>query len=266
LTRDEIRPTSQVILYPGYRLDTLVYFDQPGKYCLINDQTWRRVPNDYRVLGILDVSGKAAPVGDVTEHLRQTLIGAAYAKIADQQVRDRVVDDLSKGLRLSSFRWHEPVRDEELTGHQSAMFSIIDHDDGSATLSIDGKPFDHDRVDRTLTLGNAEEWELTSNLANHPFHIHVNPFQVTSIRDEEGRDVTIEGADAFDPDYAGIVGGWRDTIIVKRGYKVTMRTRYRRFIGDFVMHCHFASHGDAGMMQRISMVLPDAAAAPHAGH
>lgn len=266
LTRDAMRPVSQVVLFPGYRLDSLVYFDQPGKYCLVNDQTWRMGPDDYRVLGILEVSGKAAPVGDVTEYLSQTLTRAAAAKIADRGVRGQVVEDLSNGLRLGAFDWHAPVRDEELTGHQKARFSIVLHEDGSATLSIDGKPFDHDRVDRTLTLGDVEEWELTSNLANHPFHIHVNPFQVVSIRDEEGRDVTVEGTDAFDPDYAGIVGGWRDTIIVKEGYKIAMRSRYRRFIGDFVLHCHFASHGDEGMMQRIRIVMPEAPAMLHQAH
>ncbi|WP_256471500.1 multicopper oxidase domain-containing protein [Erythrobacter aurantius] len=88
-------------------------------------------------------------------------------------------------------------------------------------------------------------------MGSHPFHIHVNPFQVVGIFDDEGRDVTIEGTEAYDPDYADMLGGWRDTVYVKRNYRIVIRTRYRRYVGDFVMHCHFASHGDEGMMQNI---------------
>lgn len=98
---------------------------------------------------------------------------------------------------------------------------------------------------------------LASNSGNHPFHIHVNPFQVIAIRDKAGRDVTVEGGEAFDPHSAGMLGGWRDTLVVKEGHSATLRTRYQRFIGDFVLHCHVAGHGDAGMMQHVRMVMPD---------
>jgi L-ascorbate oxidase len=266
LTREAVRPATQAVMYPGSRFDALAYFEQPGSYCMVNDQAWRMDPEDQRVLGILEVTGEAAPVADVAAHLVETLVTAAEAKITDEQTRSRVVAELSNGLQLDAFGWHTPVLDEELTGRQSATFSIAEQDDGSAILSIDGLPYEHGRIDRTLTLGNVEEWEITSNLADHPFHIHVNPFQIISIRDEAGRDVTAEGSEAFDPEYAGMVGGWRDTILVKMGHTVTMRTRYRRFIGDFVLHCHFASHGDEGMMQGISVVMPGEDVMPKMAH
>ncbi|WP_321177183.1 hypothetical protein [Bradyrhizobium sp. USDA 3256] len=31
-----------------------------------------------------------------------------------------------------------------------------------------------------LTLGSADEWTLTAGAPRHPFHIHVNPFQIKS--------------------------------------------------------------------------------------
>ncbi len=256
LTRSRMRQIDETVMFPGARMDTLAYFDEPGTYCLIDNQNLPVQPNSLRILSLLQVSGDAAPVDDVTSHLQETLVSAAEAAIADERVRSRVIADLSNSLQLGAFIWHEPVRDEEITGRQRAEFSIIENDDDSATLSIDGSPYEHGRIDRTLTVGDVEEWQITSNLAAHPFHIHVNPFQIVSIVDGEGRDVTDEGTEAYDPDYAGMVGGWRDTVIVKRDYVITMRTRYRRYIGDFVMHCHFASHGDAGMMQGVRMVMP----------
>ncbi len=40
------------------------------------------------------------------------------------------------------------------------------------------KPFDPNRIDRVLRLGGVDEWTLKSDFVGHPFHIHVNPFQV----------------------------------------------------------------------------------------
>ena len=48
---------------------------------------------------------------------------------------------------------------------------------------INGKLFDGEHVDQTMYLDTAEEWTVfnqTTDIA-HPFHIHVNPFQVVEI-------------------------------------------------------------------------------------
>ena len=47
---------------------------------------------------------------------------------------------------------------------------------------IDGLPSDPNRIDITVKLGTTEEWLVTNeSTEEHPFHIHVNPFQVTAI-------------------------------------------------------------------------------------
>ncbi|MDZ4307324.1 multicopper oxidase family protein [Allopontixanthobacter sp.] len=262
LTRKAIRRVDKAVMYPGSRFDALAYFKQPGLYCLVNDQTDPSNSDDRSVLGILKVSGEAVAVADIAAHLTETLTNAAEQRISDARVRSRVISDLSNELQIKSFTWHSPVIEDEITGYQTAKMSILEQDDGSFAFSIDGNTFEHGRIDRTLTLGDVEEWEITSGEGSHPFHIHVNPFEIISIRDGQGRDVTRKESEAYDADYAGMIGGWRDTVMVKPAYKVIMRTRYRRFVGDFVMHCHFASHGDRGMMQAIRMVMPG----PHAEH
>lgn len=48
---------------------------------------------------------------------------------------------------------------------------------------IDGKTFDSSTYNQIMKLNSAEEWKI-SNQANdksHPFHIHVNPFQITEV-------------------------------------------------------------------------------------
>ncbi|MNP74338.1 Multicopper oxidase [compost metagenome] len=38
-------------------------------------------------------------------------------------------------------------------------------------------------------------------------------------------------------------------------YTLYVRTRYERYIGEFVLHCHILDHEDQGMMQNVSIEL-----------
>lgn len=54
---------------------------------------------------------------------------------------------------------------------------------GAAHNLIDGKTFNQTTYSQIMALDSAEEWKI-SNQANdkaHPFHIHVNPFQITEV-------------------------------------------------------------------------------------
>ena len=53
---------------------------------------------------------------------------------------------------------------------------------------------------------------------------------------------------------------------MKENVRVIFRTRYERFTGDFLIHCHIMYHGDHGMMQNLRIAAEDEAPAPHAGH
>jgi FtsP/CotA-like multicopper oxidase with cupredoxin domain len=98
---------------------------------------------------------------------------------------------------------------------------------------IDGKKFDHDRVDQVVELGALEEWTITNDsVLVHPFHIHVNPFQLTHI----------DGMPVDERSY-------RDTVTVgARGGSITFRTVFADFTGKSVFHCHIVPHSDLGMM------------------
>jgi FtsP/CotA-like multicopper oxidase with cupredoxin domain len=54
---------------------------------------------------------------------------------------------------------------------------------GAAHNLIDGKTFNQNVYNQIMKLNSAEEWKI-SNQANdksHPFHIHINPFQITEV-------------------------------------------------------------------------------------
>lgn len=95
------------------------------------------------------------------------------------------------------------------------------------------------------------------------------------IRDPNNKDVSGPeavddpyGDGKVDPQYKALKGVWKDTLWVKNlfppdkrpgQYTIVVRTRYERYIGDYVMHCHILDHEDQGMMQLIRVALPDGA-------
>ena len=105
-------------------------------------------------------------------------------------------------------------------------------------FQIDGQMFDADRVDQTVPLNALEEWVIHNTSGDwHPFHIHVNDFQVVAIN---GEPYTAHGYD--------------DTFLVPPYGSFTMRTRFLDFTGKFVYHCHILNHEDHGMMGVVEVV------------
>src|SRR5262249_28850844 len=157
---------------------------------------------------------------------------AAATRTMPVAIRNAIDADL-QNLRLSRFIPHPTVADSEITGKRNLELKISTT--SGTQFQIDNKSYDPNRIDQLLSLGSTEEWTLTSYTSppvGHPFHIHVNPFQIVSILDRNGIDVSTTGETA-DPQYANLKSVWKDTIFVKPGYEVVIRTRYRRYIGDF---------------------------------
>jgi FtsP/CotA-like multicopper oxidase with cupredoxin domain len=268
LTRSEVRQTSLAVLSPGERVDVLTYFPAAGRYCAIHTPFaptgpvgQGRAVAPRRMLAVVRAEG-ATGAADPATALHATLIRAAERALAGPEhaaARLRVTADLRQGLRLSAFVPHRTIAASELTGAQTALFHNIAPAGQDPTFVIDGRSYDHGRIDRVLPLGGVEEWRVSTEagtLVDHQFHIHVNPFQIVSIRNADGLDVIDPAGPRHDPDYAGLAGQWRDSLTLKSGYQAVLRTRYERFIGDFALHCHIVQHGDQGMMQNLRIVLP----------
>ncbi len=156
-------------------------------------------------------------------------------------------------------------------------------------FKIDGKPFEDQIINQVMLLDSAEEWTIyntdaptpqgsTTRLpgagAAHPFHIHINPFQIVEVFDPS-KDV--EKPQTFTSPYV-----WRDTFAIPAGKVVTdnkcyapiakviaqdgvtvvdvcpgyfkMRSRFVDFTGQYVQHCHILAHEDRGMMQLLEVV------------
>jgi FtsP/CotA-like multicopper oxidase with cupredoxin domain len=137
-------------------------------------------------------------------------------------------------------------------------------------------------------LGTMEEWSLRNwnwggkDVANggyftaHPFHIHVNDYQVKHSDNELPNkrtleDVTQLNSSGYNYNKDGItykldplVGEFVPTedgldplatTPYTTGYNdTTIRMLYQDFLGTYVHHCHLLEHEDAGMMQVVSVI------------
>lgn len=332
LTRPALQRQDETWLQPGYREDLLVTFQEPGIYCLINGEAARSdvVANGRHgpeLLGYVEVLPGGGANGDIAD----TLVKRARAHFKGE-VRDRIIADLEDGLKLTAFVRHAPVTDEEVTkdgqlqlqttgfrifnstpvqGPPAFKFEVgeIGQDFAGNLIMQNSDSYDPARIDKLLPLDAAQEWWTTSfGGGGHPFHIHVNPFEIQDIRlmappagcgtqltagsdtpvpmtDPDTRpgcqvvptdrstwlDVSAPGSRvASGPlptdgtggtvlsQYAGLKSVWKDTIFSNQNYLVRFRTRYQRYIGQFVLHCHILDHEDEGMMQNVVIGLPDA--------
>ena len=103
---------------------------------------------------------------------------------------------------------------------------------GGMTFTIDGREFDHDRVDQTVSVGTVEEWTITNTSPmDHPMHLHVWPMQIVA---EGGRPVEDVR--------------WQDVVNIPARGEVTVRVAFDDFGGRTVYHCHILDHEDNGMM------------------
>ncbi|HEY8037081.1 MAG TPA: multicopper oxidase domain-containing protein [Methylobacter sp.] len=78
----------------------------------------------------------------------------------------------------------------------------------------------------------------------HPMHLHGEQFQIVK------REISSGSSDSYATVASGFVNsGWKDTVLVMPGEKVTILKPFNDFKGLFMYHCHNLEHEDMGMMR-----------------
>ncbi|HWZ46071.1 MAG TPA: multicopper oxidase domain-containing protein [Candidatus Saccharimonadales bacterium] len=68
--------------------------------------------------------------------------------------------------------------------HRELVFFDDPFQNGAAPkLEINGAQFNDEKINQSMALNSAEEWKVSNkdNAKEHPFHIHVNPFQIIEL-------------------------------------------------------------------------------------
>ena len=129
---------------------------------------------------------------------------------------------------------------------------------------IDDQKFKDKTYQQTMCLGQVEDWKITNTTSlTHPFHIHVNPFQVIEIYDPNQKTIYKPGKDFVWHDVINIPAALmaEGKVILDETTKeaktpgyVIIRQHFVDFPGSFVLHCHILAHEDRGMMQLVRVV------------
>jgi FtsP/CotA-like multicopper oxidase with cupredoxin domain len=205
-----MRTQQSILVVPGQRSDVLVQAGAPGTYAL-RSLPFNQGEGDNRIWVLANVVVAGAPM---PMDLPKALPKAPLAPIGTDEIT---------GKNRITFQTRAPATG----GDDFREFRFM----------IDGRLFDPNRIDHRIRLGSVEEWEIVNlDEADHPFHIHTNPFLVTKIN----------GVALTEPI-------WRDTVNVRGHETVTIRSRFEDFTGVFVLHCHIFNHEDIGMMQVIEV-------------
>lgn len=113
---------------------------------------------------------------------------------------------------------------------------------GELTWVINGFGFDSPgRPIPKPKLNTVEHWRFINPTNHpHPMHMHLVQFQVVAINDEP------QDASDF---------GWKDTVVVPPGGKVTVAAKFTDYLGKYVFHCHNLEHEDFAMMSEFEVVV-----------
>ena len=134
--------------------------------------------------------------------------------------------------------------------------------DAGPVFYINGEAFGHQDLHDSfeVEVDTVEEWIVRNDPSlakggapeGHPFHIHVNHFAVVG----RGQWNPVTGkATSF---HKIVPRALEDTEQVLPGEYLVLRTRFRKFHGKTVLHCHILFHEDLGMMGAFRIVKPGA--------
>lgn len=201
-----------ILLTPGERVDVIVRGNRsPGSYRLWN------MPYS-RTAGM----GMGGPMFRSGGPFELAQINYEFGDQTSWQLPERLatIDPLPGNGKVRRF----------LLAQTMAGMGMPGRAQGGMAFTINGRTFDMDRVDTQVQLGDVEDWEFVNNTSmDHPMHVHTNPFQI----------VQSDGS---------ATPAWKDTVLVRAGRRMRVRTRFDDFTGLAVYHCHILDHEDMGMM------------------
>lgn len=187
---------------------------------------------------------------------------------------------------------------ERETGQAYQTYSVAPTDAKGTWLGYENPDFINDHVFPNgpliiAQLGTMEEWSLKNwnwggpsvpnggYLVGHPFHIHINDYQVkqsdTELANKRNlEDVTMLNSSGYHyadkdgvvqkldplvgsftpiPEAFAYTSDFYSNGLFTTGYTdTTIRMLFQDFLGTYVHHCHLLEHEDAGMMQVVTVI------------
>jgi FtsP/CotA-like multicopper oxidase with cupredoxin domain len=239
-------PVTNYLLPPASRVEVLVFADHPGRYNLISSPTSDVPYVSYYKLATVEVKGPTVEYDTGGKDL-PTYITTQEPKPLEQPLLP-TIDQL---VKVDIPADNNDCDTKHISDKCTRTFKFAHPRTGQFT--INGKLYDENRIDTTVTVGDYEDWTLLNETPNpHAFHIHQLDFaDITSYKPE---------------DPSTMPPGYQDTINLppcsedaQGNCTAPSMTKVRipftdpLIAGEFVYHCHILGHEDAGMMQNIQV-------------
>ena len=114
--------------------------------------------------------------------------------------------------------------------------------------TINGLPFDPNRVDAQPVLGTTEKWVIQNAGGRvHTFHLHDAENQCLS---------RYVGTPPPSPPPCPEYDVFNDTFFMDAGETIELKVKFTDFIGRYVFHCHVLEHEQDGMMAQFEVLFP----------
>ena len=201
-----------ILLSPGERLDVLVNFSglSIGTEVFLENK-------------IFDNAGSAQ--------------GKQGFKILKFKITQTVNDSFNVPASLSSIN---SIPASAAARTRNFVLSVMQMSGGmnmTGMHQINGKTYNKNRIDETVTANATEIWEFDNSQGDepHPVHLHGVHFQVLERTGGRGQLIASEK-------------GWKDTVLILPQEKVKLIIPFASLTGIFVFHCHNLEHEDDGMM------------------
>jgi len=118
----------------------------------------------------------------------------------------------------------------------------VDPATGRRAHTINGRPFEHHRVDARVELGSVETWLLVNTtMQSHTIHIHDVDWLV------------LRRNGAPPPAHEA---GLKETFRLDPGDQLLVAAKFTDHVGPYMIHCHMLDHEDGGMMATWEVVEP----------
>jgi hypothetical protein len=251
ITKDFVEAVTEVMFASGNRLDLLIKLDKPGTYTFRFKRynEWPGAGFVTPVEPLFNVIVEGEPMNDRVPHLLSKAIAQRFSDpnaVYQIPYWEANTNTFRFWRTVANVGGKLPVKDiadSEIVRQRMVKFSAqgkLDTNIDERQFLVNGGKFNANVMDFTMLTNTAEEWVISSDeMQDHPFHIHINPIQVTKIGDQV----------LYPP-------RWCDTINIPAGKSVTIRHRFGPYTGTAVFHCHILTHEDSGMMALIELVDP----------
>jgi len=220
-----------LVMAGGQREEILLQFDQPGRY-VISQQ------------GI-----QGMQFFDMWGHPHDQILATITV---DEAVRTQLPSTPIEEMAFTpGYREEDKIQAHDIVKTENIVFSM-GADRNKAPFPqyfVNGRPYSPDDIRFRAHPGEAVEYVLINANHNvHPFHIHVNRFQIQEMGSELSteRYPVLKNLLEHDP------AVWRDIVVVPPNGRARIWVHYKsNYTGKTVLHCHFLAHEDTGMMATI---------------